>query len=190
MPQETDSLFGKATLSFGPANFYWDTESGGVNLFLGPVDSMSIKLMTNKLDLKSAQGGDQPTDRAVISQQFQMTLGMGAATVERLEQIQQGFVVERDTNNVIKRLHLSNIIGQRDSSIWKQITIKEIVDGIESDDPFDIWDFWQVAPMNDSVELAFDAASQRFYATAFQTYKSPFHLDQNGRETYGASRAS
>ncbi len=185
-----DSLFGKAELSFGPCNLYWDTASGGVDLNLGGVDQLTVTKSVTKLELREAQAGDRPADRAVTAQIYQISCGLSRATVERLEQVVQGFEVQRDSNTDIVRLYLSDVVGQRDSSIWKQMTLKEIVDGLESTNPFEIWDFWRAAPMSDNVELVFDASSQRYYGILFECYRSPLHLDHNGRETYAASTAA
>lgn len=185
-----DSLFGKAELSFGPCNIYWDTESGGENLNLGGVDQLTVSKSVTKLELREAQAGDRPADRAVTAQIYQVSCGLSRATVERLEQVVQGFEVQRDSDNDVIRLFLSDIVGQKDSSIWKQMTLIEIVDGIESTNPFEIWDFWRAAPMSESVELVYDAATQRYYGVMFECYRSPAHLDHNGRATYAASRAA
>ena len=140
----SDSLFGRAQMSFGPSNIKWDTESGGLQLALGGVDQLTITKNVAKLELREAQGGDRAADRAVTSQIYQMAFGMSRATVERLDAVVQGFEVEKDSNGDPVRLFLSDIVGQLDSSIQKQVTVTEIIDGLESTDPFFIWDFCYV----------------------------------------------
>jgi hypothetical protein len=118
---------------------------------------------------------------------------MALATIDRLEKTMQGFTVDRDTAGIPQRLFLASVIGQRDSSIQKQVTVKEIIDGLEavaSTQPFHIWHFPLCAPMQDSVSLLYDATSQRYVKTLFQTYKDPTLLDHAGRPLYGYSEAN
>lgn len=184
----TDSLFGKSSLTFGPANTYWDTESGGDNRYLGEVDQTTLRVSTQKIDLKTAQAGDRPADRAVSAQTVEVEQGLAQATVERMEDVQQGFSVDRDTNNVITRLHIADVVGQRDLSIAKTMTIKELDAGVETTDPAEIWDIWRAAPNSESVELLYDAVSQRYYSVMFLAYKEPNILDNLGRAVYCSSR--
>ena len=188
-----NSLFGQTVQSFGPCNIYFDTASGGSNTALGGFDSATVSMKVGKIPLKECQSGDQPADMAVSSQIYTVALGMSRATVDRLEKTVQGFTVDRDTAGNPQRLFLASVIGMRDSSIVKQLTIKEIIDGIEADSttqPFHIWHFPLVAPMSDSTDLVYDASSQRYFKTVFQTYIDRTILDQNGRPVYGYSEAN
>lgn len=184
----TASLFGSDQLELGPCNLYFDTETGGEDLDLGGFDQVTVSLQTQKVELREAQAGDRPADRAISAQVVQITCGLSRANVERLEQVQQGFTVERDTADVVTRIHFSDKVGQRDSDIVKQLTAKKIDAGVETTDPLEIIDFWLVAPMTESVELVFDAASQRYYAVMFECYKSDDNLDEDGNSTYFSSR--
>lgn len=184
----TQHAFGSSLLEFGPCNLYWDTETGGDNLSLGGFDQVKVTMGTKKIELKEAQAGDRPADRAVSSQTVQITCGLSRATAERLAEIFQGFHLEKDTADVVTRIWLSDRMAQRDSSIVKQMTLKVIRAGAESTDPLDIIDFWKVAPMTESVELTFDAATQRFFGVVFECYKDDVQVDDEGKSTYFASR--
>lgn len=186
----TNSIFGHDDFAYGPGNIYWDTISGGENRALGDTDQIEVLAEMTKIDLKASQQGDRAADRAVSSQIYTITAGLAKATVEILEDISQGLVIEKDTGGTPIRIWLSDITAQRDSSIWKQLTFKEIIDGIESTDPFGIFDFWRACPSVDSNSMVFDAVTQRYYGIAFITYKvnAAGYLDPNGRPTYGASR--
>jgi hypothetical protein len=184
----TDSAFGKTDFAFGPGKLYWDTETGGENMDLGGTDQIKITMSTKKIELKESQAGDRPADRAVSAQVVQISCGLARATLERLEQVVQGFHLETNTAGTVTRIWGSDVIGQRDSAILKQLTFVEIIDGVESTDPFCIIDFWKAAPMTESTELVFDATTQRYYGVMFECYKDDTKVDDEGRSTYWASR--
>lgn len=185
---DTQHAFGSSNLEFGPCNLYFDTETGGENLDLGGFDSVKVSMSTKKIELKEAQAGDRPADRAVSSQVVQITCGLSRATAERLAEVFQGFHLETNSADEVTRIWLSDRMAQRDSDIVKQMTLKVIRDGAESTDPLDIIDFWKVAPMTESVELTFDAATQRYFGVVFECYKDDDHVDDEGKSTYFASR--
>lgn len=184
----TQHAFGSSLLEFGPCNLYWDTETGGANLDLGGFDAVKVTMGVKKIELKEAQAGDRAADRAVSSQTVQISCGLSRATAERLSEIFQGFHTEENTAGEITRIWLSDRMAQRDSDILKQLTLKVIRDGVESIDPLDIIDFWKVAPMTESVELTYDAASQRYFGVVFECYKDETQVDDEGVATYFASR--
>lgn len=183
----TDCLFGQSALDFGPCNVYFDTASGGENIFVGGYDQLTFTLAVTKLDLVEAQGGARPSDKAITAQNYTVTFGMSRPTITRLEKLVQGFDVERDSNDDPVQLYLSSHIAERDSTIWKQMSIVKIIDGIESTDEFDIWDFPNTAPMSESTELLYDAGTQRFYSVTMTVYEST-QTDDQGRYIYGKSR--
>lgn len=187
----TDTLFGRSELSFGPCNVYWDTATGGANTSLGTFDQLVLRKNITKIGLREAQAGARDADRAISSQVYQLEFGMARPTAERLGLVQQGFEIDYDTGNVIKQIYLSDLVGQLDSEIWKQVTVKEILSGVEATEaanPLHILDLWKVAPMTESVELTYDAENQRFYGVLLEAYKSDDHPDHNGKATYGATR--
>jgi len=184
----TQSAFGSQNFAFGPGKLYWDSATGGENIDLGGTDQIKITMSVKKIELKESQAGDRPADRAVSAQVYQISCGLSRATVERLEAIVQGFHVEKDTAGNPTRIWGSDVMAQRDSDIVKQLTFKAIRDGEESDDPLDIIDFWKAAPMTESTELVFDAATQRYYGVMFECYKDDAHVDDEGKSTYFASR--
>lgn len=155
---------------------------------LGYTDFIKAKPMIGKIDLKSSQTGDGAADKAVSTQGMSIEAGLAQATVERMEATVQGFHVERDSANRIVQLHGSSVIGQLDSSIAKQLTFYEIVDGIKSVKPFHIMDMWKSAPSSEEAEQSYDSSGQRFYPIKFAAYISESHKDETGRDTYWGSR--
>jgi len=184
----TDSAVGSNTFAFGPGKLYWDTETGGEEIDLGGTDQITLTMQTSKIELRESQAGDRPADRAVSAQVFQISCGLSRATIERLAEIVQGFHVEEDTAGNPIRIWGRDVLSQKDSSIVKQLTFKEIVDGAVTTDPLRIIDFWKVAPMTESVELVYDATTQRYFGVMFECYKSDDHVDDEGKSTYWATR--
>jgi hypothetical protein len=184
----TGSAFGKPNLSFGPCKLFWDTASGGQYLDLGGFDSCTLSLNVAKIGLRESQAGDRDADKAISAQTYQVSAGLSRATLERMEEVVQGFELEKDTAGVIQRAWVTDIVGCLDSEIRKQLTLHELSKGKLSDNPFDILDIWEVAPMSETTELVFDATSQRFYGVVFEAYRSANHL-YDGKETYMATRA-
>ena len=184
----TNSAFGSTNFAFGPGKLYWDTATGGENIDLGGTDQITITMQVNKIELRESQAGDRPADRAVSSQVYQISCGLSRATIERLSEIVQGFHVEEDTAGNPIRIYGTDILSQKDSSIVKQLTFKEIVDGAVTTNPLRIIDFWEVAPMTESVELVYDATTQRYFGVMFECYKSEDNVDDEGNATYWATR--
>lgn len=186
----TDSILGREVMTLGPANAEWSTESGGDNIDLGGFDSLRIGMVIGKTGLREAQSGDQDADKVVTSQIYTVSMGLSRATLERLELV-EGIELERDTLGNIIKFSGVHVVGRRDSSAWKQLTVYEIIDGIpatEEDDPLHVLDFFRAAPMNDSVELSYDAATQRYFPFVFNVYRDPTKTAASGRDQYWASR--
>lgn len=183
----TNSILGRSNYAFGPCNVYWDTASGGDNLNLGTTDQVTVTIGMTKIELRDAQHGDRPADRAVSSQTCQISMGLAQATLERIAEVVQGITLEKNTANEVTKFYLSDKISERDSAIAKQLTIVDIVAGVESTDPLDTINFWKVAPFSESIELVFDATGQRYLQVVFECYKSDDNLDENGNSTYFGS---
>jgi len=184
----TDSAFGNNEFAFGPGRLYWDSATGGDETDIGGTDQITITMQISKIELRESQGGDRPSDRAVSAQIYQISCGLSRATIERLEKIVQGFHVEEDSAGDPIRVYGTDILSQKDSDIVKQLTFKEIVDGAVTTNPLRIIDFWKVAPLTESVELVFDATTQRYFGVMFECYKSDDNLDDEGNSTYWATR--
>jgi len=187
---DTDSILGREVMTLGPSNAYYDTATGGINKDLGGFDSLRIGMQIGKTGLRKAQGGDQDSDKVVTSQIYTVAMGLAEASLERLELV-EGIELERDTLGNIIQVSAVNVLGRRDSSGWKQLTVKEIIDGLEAteeNDPLHILDFFLSAPMNDSIELTYDAASQRYFPFVFNVYLDKTKTASTGRAKYYSSR--
>ena len=180
---DANFLFGRDTLDFGPCNLYYDTAMGGENLFMGCFDSLVFRNVVDKLDLMCAQEGSSPADRAVTGQTVQVEVGLAQATADRSAAAVQNLQVEKDSLGVVTQIYGSSVIGQRDSTIAKQYTIYNIIDGAETTDPLEIVNIWKMAPTG-SAEWTFDAATQRFTSIQYQAYIDNTQTDSLGRGTY------
>lgn len=184
------TFFGSERFAFGPGNFYFDTASGGENLFLGDVDSMTLSMGIAKIGLRSAQQGDRDADRAVSAQTMTVSLGMAQPTIDRLENVFQGFQVERDSGNNIISYGWANVIGERDSEIAKQGSLFLIEKGVQTTDPFKIIDVYCMAPSTETAELNYNATDQRYFPVEFFAYESANLHPSTGARLYWNSRGA
>lgn len=183
-----DSLLGRSILDVGPASLIYDTVTGGDSLDLGETDQSSLKLETAYGDLLTSQNGTLAKDQFVSGQRAVLAIGMAEATLDKLELVLPGLEVIRDTDGNPLYYSWASVIGQRASSKEKQLTLLAWVDGIVSDDPLDITDFWRASPVTSEIESIFNADGQRFFKVMFICQKDTTQLDSLGRPTFFKSR--
>lgn len=177
----TNSFFG-GPLDLGPCNLRFDTASGGEDLDLGGVDQVTFRFGVEKTDLVTAQGGTDAQDRVVTASMCEIECGLAEATLERMKAVIQGFEVNEVGGSIVG-FSFGPSIGQRDSSILKEMTLTRVIDGVESTDPLDQIRVFQVAPVSSS-ELTYDAATQRYVGTMFKAYRSSTQLSPTGRKLF------
>lgn len=174
-----NSILGKDDMVLGPGNLYikpftidgnptdWKDESDWIEM--GLTESTIFRILTTKADLLASQKGTRPANKVITAQQTQIEAGLGEATLERLEQVQQGLSITRDTAGEMTSWKIVNVLGQRDSDKYFWVKFVELDGGVESVLPFDTL-YAKAAPSIESAELTFDAATQRFYTVMFETY--------------------
>lgn len=177
----TNSFLGGPT-DLGPCNGYWDTASGGQNLGLGGFDQLVFRFGNEKTDLVTAQGGTDAVDRVVTASMCEIECGLAEATLERLSAVIQGFEVNEVGGSIIG-FSFGPPIGQRDSSIWKEMTLVRVIDGVESTDPLETIRIFKCAPVS-SAELTYDSTTQRYVGTMFKAYRSETQLSPTGRKLF------
>lgn len=179
----TNSFLGNDYLQLGPANVYvkkrfvnsvetdWASASDWVAL--GDSESTTMRQIVSKTDLTASQRGTRPADKVVTAQQVQFETSLGKAYLERLESIQQGLRLERNTAGEVTQWKIVKVLGERDSANNVELWVKvvEFDAGAESTDPLKTT-YAKVAPSSDQVELVYDAASQRFYNVMFEAYEN------------------
>lgn len=182
----TANFFGSDELDFGACNVYHDTATGGANINLGGFDSVKISKQVKKVELKEAQAGDQPADKAVSGQIYTIALGMSRANAERLEATVDGINLVKDSGGNVTMIEGVQVLGQRDSSKAVQIKVVKIIEGEESTDPLETIYFLKVAPSSENVEVVYDATTQRYYAVMYLCYKSD-EVNEDGKPRYWRS---
>jgi hypothetical protein len=189
----TGSIFGKNSGSLGPANIYvkpiadgsWDVNTGWQAL--GDTDSVKIRDMVSKAEIKFSQSGDKAADRVIVGQQVQIETGLGKPYLERLEGVKRGLSLSRNLSLAVTQAMLTKRIGERDSTQLFWVKVVEFVDGEESADPLDSV-YIKAAASMDTTELVFDAASQRYHGIVFESYINDDAIvgvfDSAGRAAY------
>jgi hypothetical protein len=173
-------------LDLGPCNLYWDCASGSAygtdGLNLGGVDQVTFRFGVEKTDLVTAQNGTDPADRVVTATMCEIECGLAEATLERLAAIFQGFETVSSGGTIVGATFGASI-GERDSSIVKEMRLVRIIDGAESTEPLDEVRVFKVAPASNA-ELVYDAASQRFIGTLFKAYRQSTITSPTGKPTF------
>lgn len=182
----TEWLGGSSVSELGPCNAYFDTATGGSNLDLGTFDSFMIKMAITKTPLKEAQYGTSPANQAVTGADCTLEFGMTRSSLERMDAVIPGFVLNKNTANTILGFSFGTAIGQLDSNTWKQVKIVKIVNGSESTAANDTIYVWRAAPTG-TADLTFDAATQRIVKITMQCYRDETQLNVEGAATFWGS---
>ncbi len=180
----TNSILGSEILgqNLGPCNVYWDTETGGVNLFLGKTDATTIRKTTEKTDLVTSQDGAGRADAVITTETWEVEFGLAQATLDRQAEIDESIDTNLSGPDIIGA-YFASVIGNGDLENAKQMKIIRIKNGVDSTNPLDTITFWK-ARVTSSFELVYDAASQRFMGTMAYCYKDEDHPDSLGRPTF------
>jgi len=188
----TNSILGQTRLDLGPANIYikpvlegtvetdWNDVSDWVDL--GYTESSTFKTMITKTDLTASQVGTRPADKVVTGSQAQIETSLGQSYLERLENVMQGLELTRNTAGDITQAKFVSRLGQRDSSVLFWVKFVRFNDGAESVNPLEIV-YMKAAPASDSIDLTFDASTQRFFGVMLEAYA-------NNEGTYSVSGAN
>ncbi len=186
----SDTFLGRSVLELGPCRVEvkpkvidWDDESGWISV--GNTDQTTWRRIANKADLVASQTGTRPDNKVIVGQQGQLEFGMGQATAERLELVVQDIKLEK-TGPVVNQLMVVNKLGEDDRSILFWVRATKIFGGILSVDPLDQI-FALAAPMSETIEEVFDAATQRFVPVLLEAYfndaeSSDFPVTHSGGE--------
>lgn len=196
----TASILGRNQLDLGPANVYikslvvdsvatdWADDTDWIDL--GYTESLTMRMLTTKADLMASQVGTRPADKVITGQQVQIETSLGKAYLERLENIQQGLQLVKETDGTVTQWKFVKKLGQRDSDVFFWVKVVKFNAGAESTDPLDTA-YAKASPASDTVELTFDAATQRFYAVMFEAYENdegPYAVvGENGEPAYSWS---
>lgn len=175
----TTWLAGSTELSLGPGNLYiaptntaetdWDTATYTA---LGGCSSAVLRDISAWTELKEAQLGDGYADKVLTADNSEIEYAMTRPYVERMEDIINGFYVNYKTDGVtVEQVSRHRKIGKRLSAAKMWFLFKAFdANGNESTNKLE-WRYWLASPYQETVELTFDATTQRTYpvmAAAFE----------------------
>lgn len=182
MPEPTGVL-GEKKYGYGPGRLYWDTETGGDNIDLGPTNGITWEMIHNWLGLRSADAGDKDDESAVTASDWIITTGLAKPGYETLVRMMPGFEATRDsgTNDIVS---VSGIQarGWNTEDHRVQVTFKEYdreTNAITTN-PWRIVDFWAVAPMPETLSLNWNATEQRYFQIRLHARESELHTAPSG----------
>lgn len=187
MSELSRTFMGDQTEELGPGYLDWDTAIGGQNLSLGDFDSITIRFSGTKTPLVGSQYGTEPKDQVLTGVQCEVECGMGQASPARMKEVFQIVEFAEDSSSQLIQMAGVNPIGQKDSTLVKQMTFTRQLDGVKSTYAGDIVDFWRIAPAP-TAELVYDAATQRFVKLTFRGYADDTKLAPSGVATFWKTR--
>lgn len=165
----TGWIAGNSELSLGPGNLYIADTNSAVDdwatatfLALGGCSSATLRDVSGWTELKEAQQGDGYADKVLTADNSELEYAMTRPYVERMEDLIQGLYV-RKTGSVVNQVSRHRKIGKRLSASKMWFLFKAFdANGVESTNKLE-WRYWLASPYQETVELLFDATSQRTY---------------------------
>jgi hypothetical protein len=170
---------GNSELSLGPGNLYvaptntaqddWSTASYTA---LGGCSSAVLRDVRSYTDLVEAQKGTSWADRVLTGSNSEIEYSLTRPYVERIELVDPDFYVDYATDGVtVKQVSHHRAIGRRLSANKVWVLFKAFnPDGVESTNKLE-WRYMLAAFYSETLELTFDASTQRTYpimAAAFE----------------------
>ncbi|MCK6381889.1 MAG: hypothetical protein L6Q54_11680 [Leptospiraceae bacterium] len=131
---------------------------------------ITAKVSIKKSDIKHDQQGDSRADAVVTGYEGTVEIPMSEATAYRMSKVFQGFKAHLNLTGGIVGSTQGVPIGERDTTIARQLTLYKIVGGLDSTDPDDKVDFFVCAPSAE-MEAKYDAAGQRTVKVTFNLYR-------------------
>lgn len=200
-------LLDKGILSYGPARaFYgpslaailpdpldltdlsWLPEIGH-DSDLGRTQGITLKRAIAKMELKTADDGERPADKAIQSDMISAELALADAGIVKIAEAVQGVENESYDSGRFKGTHLTNRLFQRDSQIVQPFLMRLYRDGVLSDRPSDNLLMYRGAASTEDSENAYTSGDQRVYPVSFLFYVDPdrYILDGTRRVTLHGS---
>lgn len=165
----TGWIAGNSELSLGPGNLYIADTNSAVDDWatatftaLGGCSSATLRDISGWTELKEAQQGDGYADKVLTADNSELEYAMTRPYIERMEDIIQGIYV-RKTGATVNQISRHRKIGKRLSASKMWFLFKAFDStGVESTNKLE-WRYWLASPYQETVELLFDATSQRTY---------------------------
>ena len=167
----TGWVAGNSELSLGPGNLYVATPNSAQNDWasatytaLGGCSSAVLRDIRSFTDLTEAQKGTSWADRVLTGSNSEIEYSLTRPYVERIELVDPDFYVDYATDGVTpSQLSHHRRIGRRLSANKVWVLFKAFnSQGVESTDKLE-WRYMLAAFYSETLELTFDAATQRTY---------------------------
>lgn len=178
----TGSYFGKPNMVMGAANVYykpkalgsWADNTGWTSV--GLTGAVMTRRLTSFGELKAAQKGDTPWNKAITGVQVQAEIDLAEAELETLNALDPVFSI-KTVLGVTKQGMIVNKTGatSRDNLYWFKFV--ELIGSVESTDPVDTL-YMLGAPEGDQAESTHDATTPRVYHVMLQSYENTDVLTQ------------
>lgn len=157
---------GPVQLEFKPKEIDWADESGWIDA--GKTQQTLFRRTSTKTDLLTSQDGTEPGNRVITGQKVEYEAPLGQGTAERLADLVQDILLEK-SGDVVNQWMIVNKIGEDDLANLFWLRVTRVIGGIVSTNPLHV-SYSLVAPQSESVELLFDAATQRYFGLIFRAY--------------------
>ena len=167
----TGWIAGNSELSLGPGNLYVATPNTAVSDWatasytaLGGCSSAVLRDEMSYTDLVESQKGTSWADRVLTGSNSSLEYALTRPTVERIDIIAPEVFVDYATNGTtVQQISSHRRIGRRLSASKLWFLFKAFnSDGVESTNKLE-WRYWLASPYTETLELTFDASSQRTY---------------------------
>lgn len=139
---------------------------------LGRTQGITIKPSVSKIELKTADDGERPADKAISAHTWNIELALADAGIVKIAQSVQGIELERYGNGNIKRIMFTDRTYQRDSEVQAAFLFRLYRNGVLSRNPMDNILFFAAAPSTEEAEMAYNSGDQRVLPISFLVYKS------------------
>lgn len=137
---------------------------------MGGTDSTTLAFGLEKTDLMESQKGTTAADKAVSGYNCSVTMGLTRATPERLQAVNQGIRLIRDTTTAaVESIAFGFPAGETDLEITRELRLIRIRKGAPSTDPLDVVRILKAAPTS-SAEQPKDASTQEILSVVFTGY--------------------
>lgn len=149
------------TLHLGPVNVYWDTTTK-----IATEGGASIAFETQTAELLKDETGVTPVDEVNLGTKVTVTVQVADHDIALLPILFPNVTVVGTTT---KRYEFRPATGLKYTSIAKSLTLKKVIDGVESSEPDDIWVVVKAAPTG-SATLEYTKDKQSVYAVTFKGF--------------------
>lgn len=164
----------------GSANIY--LKEGATDVHVGYTDEdITFSVKFGALALTGAQDGLSAIDEVINAEEVTVAFKFKEITLENLKRASAAARLLEDADPTKMRVEWGGLTGLSLRSIAKQLTIKPIIGGVETNDPKKIIVLPKASPTADTLSLIFGNAKQRDIPVTFKAWPDP---TKNNRRAY------